>query len=468
MQDMTKGSITSHLLKTTSFMLVTMIFQTLYFLIDLYWVGRLGKEAVAAVSISGNLTFLVLAVSQMLGVGTTTLVSHAVGQKDRERTLLVFNQSQVLSLIVAAIFFVLGMGVRTFYCERMAADAETARLAGQYLLWYIPAMTLQFGLIAMGSALRGSGNFKPGMVVGTGTIIINMILAPFLIFGWVTHVALGVGGAALASLISIVIGSIWFMRYFPRGGYLEFQPRDWKPQFALWSKLLQIGLPAGAEFLLVSVYLLVVYSVIKPFGSSAQAGFGIGMRVLQSTFLPVVALGFSVGPVAGQNFGAHHPERVREAYRAGAVMAVAYMGVLAILYHIAPAAMIRIFSKDPEVVAVGVDYLKIISWSFFFSGLIYVNSSMFQAMGNTVPAMIASFTRILLVSVPAVILSRQPGFHIKWIWYLSVATIGLQLAMSSIFLRREFRTRLARPVAAESAETLEEVAETEAAASVVP
>ena len=468
MQDLTKGSITSHLLKTTSFMLVTMVFQTLYFLIDLYWVGRLGKEAVAAVSISGNLTFIVLAVSQMLGVGTTTLVSHAVGQKDRERTLLVSNQSQVLSILVAVIFFVLAMSVRTFYCERMAADAETARLAGQYLLWFIPAMTLQFGLVSMGSALRGSGNFKPGMVVGTGTIIINMILAPFLIFGWLTHVPLGVAGAAIASLIAIVIGTIWYMKYFPRGGYLEFTPRDWKPVVGLWSKLLQIGLPAGAEFALMSVYLVVVYSVIRPFGSSAQAGFGIGMRVIQAAFMPVVALGFSVGPVAGQNFGARHPERVREAYRVGAILAVSVMGVLAVLFHIAPAATIRIFSKDPEVIAVGVDYLKIISWSFFFSGLVFVNSSMFQAIGNTIPSLIASFTRMALVAIPAVILSKQPGFEIRWIWYLSITTIGIQVLMSSLFLRHEFRLRLDKLAPAESVETLEEVAATEAAASAVP
>src|SRR5918995_2787936 len=98
MQDLTTGSVTRHLLKTTSFMLVTMVFQTLYFLVDLYWMGRLSSEAIAAVSIAGNLTFIVLALSQMLGVGTTTLVSHAVGQKDKTRALLVFNQAQVLSV----------------------------------------------------------------------------------------------------------------------------------------------------------------------------------------------------------------------------------------------------------------------------------------------------------------------------------------------------------------------------------
>ena len=110
MQDLTTGSITRHLLKTTSFMLVTMVFQTLYFLVDLYWVGRLGKEAVAGVAIAGNLTFIVLAITQMLGVGITTLVSHAAGQKDRDRALLVFNQSLVLSVIVGVLFFAVGDG----------------------------------------------------------------------------------------------------------------------------------------------------------------------------------------------------------------------------------------------------------------------------------------------------------------------------------------------------------------------
>ena len=144
MQDLTKGSIAGHLVKTTSFMLVTMLFQTLYFLVDLYWVGRLGKEAVAGVGVAGNMTFIVLAVTQMLGVGATTLVSHAVGRKDPERANLVFNQALVLSALVGAAFFVLAMSLRMAYAHGLAADAESAQLAGRYLLWFIPAMALQF------------------------------------------------------------------------------------------------------------------------------------------------------------------------------------------------------------------------------------------------------------------------------------------------------------------------------------
>ena len=109
MEDLTTGSLSRHLMKTASFMLVTMVFQTLYFLVDLYWVGRLGKEAVAGVGVAGNLTFIVLAISQMLGVGTTTLVSHAAGRKDHERALLVFNQSQVLSMLAGGVFLLIAM-----------------------------------------------------------------------------------------------------------------------------------------------------------------------------------------------------------------------------------------------------------------------------------------------------------------------------------------------------------------------
>src|SRR5512145_675971 len=213
MQDLTTGSLTRHLLKTTSFMLVSMVFQTLYFLIDLYWVGRLGKEAVAAVGVAGNLTFIVLAISQMLGVGTTTLVSHAAGRKDQARATEVFNQAQVL-FVVGAIFLVLAVLVRPVYASGLSADPRTAAMAADYLLWFIPAMALQFVMVAMGSALRGTCNFKPGMVVQTATVIINMLLAPFLIFGWYTGITLGVRGAALSTFVAIAIGSVWMSTYF--------------------------------------------------------------------------------------------------------------------------------------------------------------------------------------------------------------------------------------------------------------
>ena len=443
MRDFTTGPITRHLLKMTSFMLVTIVVQTLYFLIDLYWVGRLGTEAIAAVGVAGNLTFIVLALTQMLGVGTTTVVSHAVGRKEYAQATFLFNQSQVLAMVAGVIFLVVGLALRTRYSTALGADPVTARLAGEYLLWFIPAMALQFALVAMGSALRAAGNFKPGMVVSTVTVIINMVLAPFLIFGWGTGHPLGVAGAAIASLIAIVIGIVWLALYFvKKDTYLHIDLRMWAPRFDTWKRMLAIGLPAGFEFLMMAVYMAVVYSLTRPFGAAAQAGFGIGQRVVQAGFMPVVALGFAVAPVAGQNFGAGFGDRVRATFKDAALMAAGAMAILSVAAHIAPRALVGVFASDPAVLAVGEEYLRIISWNFVASGLIFVASSMFQAMGNTVPSLVASGVRILLIAIPAVTLSREPGFQLHTIWYLAVAAVIVQLGLSLWLLRQQFERRL--------------------------
>ena len=210
----------------------------------------------------------------------------------------------------------------------------------------------------------------------------------------------------------------------------------------LWRQMLGIGLPAGAEFGLMGVYVAIVYVLSRPFGAAAQAGFGIGLRIVQSLFLPVVALGFAVAPVAGQNFGARQASRVRETFRLAALISAGLMLVLTLLCQIAPAAMIRPFSSDPAVIAVGEEYLRIVSWNFVASGLIFVISSMFQAIGNTMPSLVTSSLRILAVAIPSFLVARLPGFRMLWMWYISVAGVTLQLVANLLILRREFRIRL--------------------------
>lgn len=442
MHDLTTGSVTRHLLKTTSFMLVTMVFQTLYFLADLYWVGRLGKEAVAGVAVAGNLTFIVLAITQMLSVGTTTLVSHAAGQKAPERANFVFNQSMLVGFAAGALFLGTALLLRPAYTAGLSADVATARLASEYLSWFIPAMALQFPMVSMTAALRGIGNFKPGMVVQTNTVVINIVLTPILIFGWPAGPAMGVSGAALATFIALVIGTAWLTLYFRTGGFLHIRPRDWTPRFGTWAAMLKVGMPAGAEFALMAVYLLIVYIVIRPFGAAAQAGFGVGLRVVQACFMPVVALGIAVAPVAGQNFGARRGDRVRETFRSAAFMAGALMLLAALICELAPARLVAFFAPDAHVVAVGAVYLRIAGLSFLASGLIFVSSSMFQAMGNTIPPLMASFSRLLIVGGAVIALSRLPGFELDWIWWVSVAGVWMQLGLILLLLRREFRKKL--------------------------
>src|SRR5215472_3161234 len=149
MKDLTEGPVRGHLIQLASFIALSTAFQTLYFLVDLYFVGRLGKEALAGVGLSGNLMFLVLALTQALGVGATSLIAQAVGRKEPKSAQVVFNQAFILSNLTGLAFGVVFFGVRIAYSQRLAADAATAAAGVEYLNWYVPALGLQFALVAM-------------------------------------------------------------------------------------------------------------------------------------------------------------------------------------------------------------------------------------------------------------------------------------------------------------------------------
>jgi len=442
MNDLTKGPVARHLAQFAAFIALTSVFQTLYFLVDLYFVGRLGKESIAGVGLAGNLLMVVLALSQALGVGATTLIAQAVGRKDHPHAELVFNQALVLSSLVGVGFGVAGLLLRHPYSNRLAADAATAGECARYLYWFVPAMALQFGLVAMASALRGFGDVKHPTAIQIATVLVNIVLAPVLIVGWGTGHPLGVSGAALATFVAVVFGGVAYVLYFQRqASPVRFRPALWRPQPGLWRQMLGIGLPAGGEFAMMAVYVALVYDLIQGFGAAAQAGFGIGARVMQAMFLPGVAIGFATAPVVGQNFGARQGERVRQTYTAALWMSASVMFVLSLLCHVAPARMVGFFSTDEAVVAFGVEYLRIISWNFVAMGVIFASSSTMQGMGNTVPVLGASMLRLLTFAVPAYLLSRDPTFEMRHVWYLSVGSVALQAIIVIGLVRREFRRK---------------------------
>jgi putative MATE family efflux protein len=420
-----------------------MIFQTLYYFVDLYFVAQLGDAAIAGVSAAGNATFIVLALTQVLGVGTVALVSHAVGRKDQQDANLIFNQSLVIAALCGALTLLAGYTLSELYVGSIAADEATVRAGTTYLYWFAPGMALQFAMISMGSALRGTGIVKPTMVVQVVTLILNAVLAPVLIAGLGTGFAMGVAGAGLASTIAISVGVVLLSIYFVRlEKYVSFHAEQWQPRPDVWRRMLKIGLPAGGEFALIFVYIAITYWVIRDFGAEAQAGFGIGSRVMQGIFVPALAIAFAAAPVAGQNFGAKQPERVRETFRMAAIMCGAVMLLLTLVCQVWPQALIGVFSNEAEVTSVGVMFLTIISWNFVLAGINMTCSSMFQALGNTVPALWSSATRIITYALPAIWLSLQPAFRLEHVWYLNVGTVLLQTLVSVALLKREMRIRL--------------------------
>lgn len=443
MHDLTRGPIAGHIVRLAAPIAAGMVFQTLYYLVDLYFVARLGGTAIAGVSAAGNVQFVVIALTQILGVGTMVLVSHASGRKDRDDANLIYNQSLLMAALLAVLTLVGGFGLSRWYLGTISADAATVEAGMTYLRWFTPGMALQFALVAMGSALRGTGIAKPTMVVQVLTVLLNVILAPVLIAGVGTGRPMGIAGAGLASSIAVAAGVLMMFVYFERlEKFVGFDAALFRPRMDAWSRILKIGLPAGGEFALMFVYMAVVYWTIRGFGAEAQAGFGVGGRVMQAVFLPAMAVAFAAAPIAGQNFGAGLHDRTRKTFATAAILGTTLMLLLTVVIQLEAERMVGFFTKDAPVVAIAVGFLHIISFNFVASGVIFTCSGMFQALGNTIPSVISSATRIVTFAIPAVWLSTRPGFQIRHIWLLSVATVVVQLTVSLLLVRHQFARRL--------------------------
>jgi putative MATE family efflux protein len=295
----------------------------------------------------------------------------------------------------------------------------------------------------MGSALRGTGIVKPTMLIQALTVLMNTLLAPVLIAGWGTGYAMGVAGAGLASSVSIVIGIVLLGAYFVKlEKYVTFDARLWRPQLRVWKRMLDVGLPAGGEFALMFIYMAVIYWVISDFGSAAQAGFGIGSRIMQSIFMPAMAIAFAAGPIAGQNFGAKQGARVRETFVKALLLNTVVMVLVTTFLQWRPEVLVGFFTPEAEAQAVGATFLRIISWTFIAQGVVFTCSGVFQGLGNTMPAMLSSGLRLAVFVPLAVWLSSQPSFHLDEVWWLSVSTVWLQGLASYLLMQHQFKRRL--------------------------
>ena len=444
MRDLTQGPISGHLVAMAIPIGAGMLAQTLYFLIDLYFVARLGDAALAGVGAAGIAMFVVMAMTQALGVGAMSLIAQAVGRKDPDDANLVFNQAMALGAMLTFATLAGGYLATSWYMNLVGADAATAAAGSIYLYWFLPGLALQYVNMVMMSGLRGTGVVQPTMVVQIATVLLNAILAPVLIAGIGTGKPMGVAGAGLASTISVAAGTLMLCGYMLRlEKYVHFRMPLWKPRAAVWARMINIGAPAGGEFLLMFVFMAVIYWVIRDFGAAAQAGFGLGTRLMQSIFLPAMAIAFASGPVAGQNYGAKQPGRVRETFRFAATVSVALMLVITLLCQWRPEWLVRGFTGEPDVIEVASHFLRLISWNFAASGLIFTCSGVFQGLGHTWPALASSASRLFTFMLPAFWLSTQPWLELDHVWRLSVASVWAQAAISVFLLMRVMKRRLA-------------------------
>lgn len=419
-----------------------MFIHTLNFMVELYFVGQLGSAALAGVGSVGVLVFFVLAATQVLNVGMGTLISHAVGRKDKQHANILFNQGILISILCMIGMILFGLFAAPVYFGTLAPDTVTLEASLDYFYWFLPALVLQFPITAIAAALRGTGVVKLPILINIIAVIINMLLSPLLITGKVFGMALGVAGAAIASSIAMALGFLalcLYLKYKER--YLRLTFKQCLPNGVEIKRIIGVGLPAGGELLFTFFYMSVIYLVLRDFDSSAQAGFGVGVRVMQALFLPAMAVALAGPAIAGQNFASGNPSRVLNTYHQMAWMTCGLMLILNGLCVFYADVFITPFSNEREIAAVATGFLSYVCFNFIPAGYVLTVSAMFKALGNVWPALLSTVFRFILFSAPVITLSIITNISLETIWLISAGSVYIQAVVSHFLLKRELHKK---------------------------
>jgi putative MATE family efflux protein len=416
-----------------------MFMHTLYILADLYFVGRLGPDAVAAISISGNAFFVIFGLSFIIGTGGMALIAQAFGKKDHIRAGRIFQQSLILSILVGIASSAIGLTIAHPYIAFFGGSGLSLNWGIAYFQIYSFSFPILLLLFVIGSCYRGMGDTRTPMLIIVQSTVLNIVLDPLLIFGLLGLPALGVRGAAIASILSQLYAlGIYAFLIFLKGYHLKLKG-PWRLNPDIIKKSLSIGLPSGLTYFLLALNMFITYRVVSVYGTSALASLGIGFRVLQAIYLPVVAVSSAMGAIVGQNFGAGNRERIHQTLWTGWGLSSGIMILGTALCWVFPGFLVGFFNKDPGVLHYGVIYLTIMSLGNIVVGTIMTVSSIFQGLGKTYPTLIGAVVDNGLFAALVFTLPGHFGWGIHAVWWIKLATAFAEALLNATWLKRDLR-----------------------------
>jgi len=435
--DLTEGPISKTLVKLAVPVTISMVLFTVYLLVDLYFVGKLGPDAVAALSISSNAFFIHLGFSTILGTGGMALIAQAFGRMDYGQAARVFKQSLLMALVIGTIEAVTGVLLAPAYIEFFGGTGQTLQWGIEYFQIFSISFLFMLLLYVVGNCLRGMGDTKTPMMIMLQANVLNILLDPILIFGWLGLPAMGVRGAAIASLVSQIYGiGIYGYLIFVRGSHLNIKGK-WRFEPTIIKQSLLIGVPSGMNHFLLAANLLITYRVISVYGTAALASIGIGFRILQSTYIPVIAVASAMAAIVGQNFGAQKFSRISVTLKSAWLVSMIFMIGCTTICLLFPQILIGIFSNNSDVIHFGVIYLRIFSIGFVMVGTIMVASSAFQGLGKTYPSLIGAVVDNALFAGLVFTLPVYFSWGIQAIWWIKLATAAAETAVVAVWLKHE-------------------------------
>ena len=370
--------------------------------VDMFFVGKLGASAVAAVGLSGAMIGIIIMLAQSVTVGTTALVAQAFGRRDPARAGQVAGQGVAMAVGLSVLLAAVGIPAAPAVVRLMGAKGEVLPAGTVYLqILCGTGFTMLLG-IAFSAALRGAGDATTpfrGMIIGN---IVNLILDPIMIFGWAGFPALGVAGSAWSTMIGRGTAMLFMAHAFfvSRRGTIQLHVRDLCPDGATMRRIAGIGFFSSGRVLVRNVSMLMIMRLAAMFGTPALAAFGLCFRLQMMIFGPTMGFSVAASTVVGQNIGAHQPIRATRAGWIATTMAFCVVALIATAYWLGAAWVIPVFNDDPEVVAHGVVGLRWLSVSFAFMSMAMVLSFAMNGAGDTLRPMLITGLALLVFGVP--------------------------------------------------------------------
>lgn len=396
-----------------------MFLQTAFNLVDTWFVSLLGENAIAAVSMNIPLFFIVLALSNAVAVGTSSLVAQAIGAENRALAGKVARQALGLSIVLGVITAVIGIPLTRSLMVLMGAKGAALELAVSYTKIILAGNPFMFLYAALDGVLRGKGDMKTSTIILAVATVFNIILDPLFIFGLGPIPSLGVGGAALATTLARGLGLLILLGYFqrrPRG--ISFHLWGWHWDFRTILDIFRIGVPTAISQAMFSLTMFVYNMLANQFGSQVVAALGLGFRIDSLAILPGMSVSIATVTMVGHNHGAGCRRRVVSSWRAALLMVFLVMEGLALVILGFPQFFAGIFTTETGVFLETVNYLRTVSPFYGFLGMGIVTTAAFQGLGRGLPATIINALRVGFIGIPvAFLLTRTLGWGPRGIWW---------------------------------------------------
>jgi MATE family, multidrug efflux pump len=398
---MTRGPMTRHLLAVAWPVSVSFLLQTFYNLVDAFWLGKLGKSALVAPTVTMNIVFIGIALAMGLGQAGTTLISQYKGAGRPGKMGRAAGQSLVLQVGVGSLLAGLGLIFAPNLLRLLQTPEDAFAGTLTYMYWILTGIPLMFIFHVYQGIYSGLGDTVSPMRINVATVLLNMILDPLLIFGWGPVPAMGVAGAAAATVIARGVASVLAMRALLIGPGFRIHLSDLRWDREMMAQLARIGLPLSLGQAGTSLGFTLLIGIVNSFGSSVTAAFGVGHRVIMMVSVPAIALGQANATAVGQNLGAGFVDRAVLSVKRSAFLITVVLLPLTTATFFFGEHITHWFINDPEVIVYGRDLFRITSFSVFAFGLILVLFGAFQGSGHTVPVMVVNMGRLWVVRIPA-------------------------------------------------------------------